>query len=192
MRGLMQAKQLSPPIHHYSQLVALFEQQFFAAYQTRLVKGQHEPEYLPADQQVPYHRIIFAHGFYASALHEIAHWCIAGTYRRTLPDYGYWYCPDGRNASQQAQFEQVEVKPQALEWAFCLAAGCTFQVSTDNLNGVQSDCKAFTVKVKNQLLNYIEQGFPARAGQFIAALHSYYQTPPLIEWQAQALTDVSA
>ncbi|MDI8993212.1 elongation factor P hydroxylase, partial [Salmonella enterica subsp. enterica serovar Anatum] len=40
--------------------------------------------YLPADAQVPYHRIVFAHGFYASALHEISHWCIAGKARREL------------------------------------------------------------------------------------------------------------
>src|SRR5690606_39383874 len=53
-------------------------------------------EYLPASEPDGLARVVFAHGFFASALHEIAHWCIAGDYRRTLHDYGYWYCPDGR------------------------------------------------------------------------------------------------
>ena len=69
------------------------------------------PIYLPADAAHPRHRIIFARGFYASALHEpeIAHWCIAGEQRRLLElittDYGYWYEPDGRDAITQAAFE---------------------------------------------------------------------------------------
>ncbi len=50
---------------------------------------------------------------FASALHEISHWCIAGKARRELVDFGYWYCPDGRDAMTQSQFEDVEVKPQA-------------------------------------------------------------------------------
>lgn len=51
-----------------------------------------------------------------SALHEISHWTIAGKERRLLADLGYWYAPDGRTREQQALFEQVEVKPQAIEW----------------------------------------------------------------------------
>ncbi|MGC6745047.1 elongation factor P hydroxylase [Escherichia coli] len=47
-------------------------------FNTRLIKGDDEPIYLPADAEVPYNRIVFAHGFYASAIHEISHWCIAG------------------------------------------------------------------------------------------------------------------
>ncbi len=35
-----------------------------------------------------------------------------------LPDLGYWYAPDGRIEEQQALFEQVEIKPQAIEWLF--------------------------------------------------------------------------
>ncbi|MEA7548766.1 elongation factor P hydroxylase, partial [Salmonella enterica subsp. enterica serovar Anatum] len=43
--------------------------------------------------------------------YEISHWCIAGKARRELVDFGYWYCPDGRDAQTQSQFEDVEVKP---------------------------------------------------------------------------------
>jgi elongation factor P hydroxylase len=88
---------------HYQDLIHLFNQTFAESENTHLVKGQSEPIYLPANDQVNYHRIIFAHGFFASALHEIAHWCVAGQARRLLEDYGYWYCPDGRNMQQQTE-----------------------------------------------------------------------------------------
>ncbi len=47
--------------------------------------------------------------------------------------FGYWYCPDGRDAQTQSQFEDAEVKPQAFDWLFCVAAGYPFNVSCDNL-----------------------------------------------------------
>lgn len=72
--------------HHYEQLIEIFNGCFAEEFNTRLIKGDDEPIYLPADAQVPYHRIVFAHGFYASALHEISHWCIAGKARRELVD----------------------------------------------------------------------------------------------------------
>ena len=161
--------------HHYRDLIHLFDKTFFREYNTRLVKGNDEPLYLPAGQGASYAQVIFAHGFYASALHEIAHWCIAGEARRQQEDYGYWYCPDGRNTEQQAAFEKVEVKPQAIEWAFCLAAGKRFRVSSDNLNGAPVDTEGFTRKVEHQLRQYQQQGFPSRAGQFIRALSDFYQ-----------------
>ncbi len=64
--------------HHYQQLIDLFDSCFAEEFNTRLVKGDDEPIYLPADDDTPYHRIVFAHGFFASALHEISHWCVAG------------------------------------------------------------------------------------------------------------------
>jgi len=142
----------------------------FSDFNTRLVRGGSEPIYLPASQEYPYHRIVFAHGFFSSALHEIAHWSIAGDKRRQLEDYGYWYCPDGRDEKQQSEFESVEIKPQAIEWAFCRAAGRRFQVSTDNLNGAEPDREGFTGNVRAQLAWYDEHGFPPRATRFIGAL----------------------
>lgn len=156
-------------------LMACFEQTFFHEYQTRLVPGLDEPLYLPKTGATPFHQIIFAHGYFASALHEVAHWCIAGATRRQQQDYGYWYCPDGRDAEQQAAFEQVEVKPQAIEWAFSLACGRPFQVSTDNLNGVSADRQAFTERVARQLDWYKAHGFPSRAARFIDALSDTFQ-----------------
>ena len=159
----------------YSDLINIFDQTFISSTNTRLVKGADEPIYMPADEHKPYHRIVFAHGYYSSALHEIAHWCVAGVQRRQLQDYGYWYCPDGRNQAQQQEFEQVEIKPQAIEWAFCLASGHKFRVSTDNLNGYQADTAAFTIRVKSQLNEYQKNGFPDRAQQFIRALDNFYK-----------------
>lgn len=61
--------------HHYQQLIDLFDSCFAEEFNTRLVKGDDEPIYLPADDDTPYHRIVFAHGFFASALHEISLVC---------------------------------------------------------------------------------------------------------------------
>ena len=52
-------------------IISLFDGVFAMRYQTRLVRGEDEPLYLPASIEAPYHQVIFAHGYYASALHEI-------------------------------------------------------------------------------------------------------------------------
>ncbi len=170
---------VNAPDPDVDRLIALFNDTFSESWNTRLVRGDEEPIYLPADNNMPYHRIVFAHGFFSSALHEISHWCIAGEARRLQEDYGYWYCPDGRNEAQQAEFEQVEVKPQAIEWAFTLASGRRFQVSTDNLNGAEPDREGFTRKVEAQLQAFIKDGFPKRAALFIEALQTEFATAPL-------------
>ena len=163
--------------HNYQDLITLFEQTFFNLYNTKLVKGEDEPLYSPANEVCNYHQIIFAHGYYASALHEISHWCHAGQARRLLEDFGYWYTPDGRDEQQQKAFEQVEIIPQAIEWAFNVAAQKTFHVSTDNLNGVESDTASFKNKVEQQVKQYLTKGFPTRANQFINVLAQFYNTP---------------
>ena len=169
--------------HHYQDLIALFEATFYPKYQTRLVKGGDEPVYLPQSEQCPFNQIVFAHGYFASALHEISHWCLAGAARRKQEDFGYWYLPDGRNEQQQAAFEQVEIKPQAIEWALCVASGKDFDVSTDNLLGSgETDRFAFKAKVYQQVLSYLESGFPKDAQSFMASLAQHYQTP----WPIQA------
>lgn len=172
---------------HYADLQRLFFQCFYARYRTQLVRGDAEPYYQPAANAEGDHQIVFAHGFFASALHEIAHWCIAGEQRRQLFDYGYWYEPDGRTAAQQAEFERVEYKPQALEWLFSLCAGIGFQVSVDNLGGIEVDRTAFTEKVRQQLIHYVRTGIPARAEAFARALATFYAQPwpadHILAWQ---------
>lgn len=163
--------------HDYQDLINIFSDTFYKQYNTCLVKGDDEPLYLPAGEHFTYHQIIFAHGYFSSAMHEISHWCQAGKERRLLEDFGYWYMPDGRDEQQQKRFEQVEIIPQAIEWAFNVAAQKKFHVSSDNLNGFQADTAGFKQKVFEQVVVFLEKGFPNRAQQFIEALAHFYQTP---------------
>ncbi|UTV26994.1 elongation factor P hydroxylase [Photobacterium atrarenae] len=166
--------------HNCIDLISIFNQTFLESYNTELVRGTDEPIYLPADEAHPHHRIIFAHGYFASAMHEIAHWCIAGSERRLLEDYGYWYEPDGRTAEKQAEFEKVEIKPQAVEWILSASCGFRFQVSCDNLSGsCEPDRIGFTRKVREQVLRYLEQGIPERAKILSEALREHYQIDSL-------------
>ncbi|WP_110691610.1 elongation factor P hydroxylase [Salinicola halophyticus] len=162
--------------HDIEDLIALFDGVFAPSYRTRLVIGGDEPIYLPADAEHAFHRIVFAHGFFASALHEVSHWCIAGESRRQQEDYGYWYEPDGRDAGRQADFERVEIAPQALESLFSEACGKPFQVSVDNLDGVEVDRRAFSVKVAARARRYRSEGIPLRAQALIDALEVFYAT----------------
>ncbi|SHL42168.1 elongation factor P hydroxylase [Halomonas caseinilytica] len=162
-------------IHRLDDVIALFDGLFMSSHRTRLVRGEDEPIYLPADASHPWHRVIFAHGFYASALHEISHWCIAGARRRQLEDYGYWYQPDGRDTGQQREFESVEVSPQALELLFSRACGLRFNVSVDNLGGeAEVDREAFRSRVEARATRYETEGLPQRAEAFRTALAAFY------------------
>ena len=58
-------------IHYYQDLIRLFDHSFAKIENTRLIKGSDEPVYLPANEKNSYHQIVFAHGYFASALHEI-------------------------------------------------------------------------------------------------------------------------
>ena len=98
-----------------------------------------------------------------------------------MPDFGYWYAPDGRTSEQQRTFESVEVKPQALEMIFCLAAGHRFDVSTDNLNGEQTDPGPFRAKVHAQAKVYLQQGMGERPTRFAQALLDAYQPGRLLD-----------
>lgn len=162
--------------HQSNDLIMLFNDLFRERWQTVLVRGDNEPEYIPAAHETDVHRVVFAHGYFASALHEVSHWCIAGDRRRKLYDYGYWYCPDGRTAQEQAAFEQVEVRPQALEWLFSAAAGSDFNISVDNLSGGgASDEAGFREQVARQARQYLaQQTLPPRARLFIETLLEFY------------------
>lgn len=163
-------------MHNYQDLIAIFHDCFFEKYNTCLVKGADEPLYLPQDEKRPHNELYFAHGFFASALHESSHWLIAGEQRRKLVDFGYWYAPDGRSSEQQELFQSVEVKPQALEWILSRAVGYRFRISIDNLNGSESDTEVFKKAVYHQVKAYCEQGLPLRAEAFRQALCRFYHT----------------
>lgn len=155
-------------------LICLFDGLFAERLNTRLIAGDGEPVYLPADHQCDYHRVVFAHGYFASVMHEVAHWCVAGPERRLLEDFGYWYRPDGRTSEQQAEFEQVEVKPQAMEWHFSQASRRQFHASADNLSGEARDDRAFRHAVSKQARAYYKHGLPARAQAWTDALQGHF------------------
>lgn len=149
----------------------IFDQEFGQSCNAALLGGAAEPVYLPADANNSRNRLFFREDYVSSALHEIAHWCIAGVERRKLEDFGYWYHPDGRTDQQQRFFEAAEVKPQALEWMFSIACGQRFLLSVDNLNGDSSRDKNFAQAVVDQALAWCEEGaLPSRAEQFLSRL----------------------
>jgi elongation factor P hydroxylase len=161
-------------VHDFQDLIVIFRECFFERYNTLLVKGEDEPLYLPANENQPHSCLIFAHGFFASALHECSHWLIAGENRRKLVDFGYWYNPDGRTADEQQLFEKFEIKPQALEWILSKAAGFSFRISNDNLNGSESDTRVFKEAILDQVKIYCQQGLSERAETFRRALCGFY------------------
>ena len=167
--------------HQLEDIIRIFNQCFEQEYNTRLVKGGEEPIYIPANADCPYNAIYFARGFYSSALHEIAHWLVAGKERRKLEDFGYWYEPDGRSEQRQREFEQVEVKPQAIEWILAVAAGYRDFASSDNLNGNAGDTQPFKQAVYQQVKTYAEKGLPKRAETLRKALCAFYGTEDKID-----------
>ena len=147
--------------------------EILAAYNTRIVGGYSEPFYRAAIGKLPA-EIRFTRNYERSALHELAHWCIAGPARRQLDDYGYWYVPDGRTAAQQQRFFAVEVKPQAIEKHFCRALTVPFEVSVDNLGDhAQPGLGAFRHAVDRQFHAYRLECLPARASRLANLLSAW-------------------
>ncbi|MBT00200.1 MAG: ATPase [Oceanospirillaceae bacterium] len=173
-------------------LIAIFNSLFLGPYNTELVEGDDEPIYRPADDEHRHHRIIFAHGFFASALHEIAHWCVAGPERRTLVDFGYWYKPDGRTEQEQAEFERVEVQPQAYEWILTRSAGRRFNFSADNLSAGLGASDQFKRNVHRRVDQLLEEGLPPRVDQLSLALRRFYDQPALDKKQFDLSTYVES
>ena len=149
-------------------LVAVFDDLFEMPLGTVLRGGAAEPFYEPGSPSTVWFRCNYPR----SALHEISHWCLAGALRRRLPDYGYWYAPEGRNQAQQAAFFAVEVRPQAIESLFCEALDMPFDVSIDNLDAppASEDIVAFRQRVIVQSAQFRRCGLPHRAQQFLRRL----------------------
>jgi len=164
--------------HRSADLERIFDDCFRAPYATVLVGGGAEPLYVPSsDPRRAPHRVIYREDYFASALHEVAHWCLAGAERRTLEDYGYWYRPDGRSPDEQAEFERAEARPQALEWIFADACGFAFHLSADNLSGQPGPSERFLARVREAKRSLLEDGLPDRAALFRAALQAALPAP---------------
>jgi elongation factor P hydroxylase len=90
-----------------------------------------------------------------------------------LPDYGYWYAPDGRSQAQQSAFFSVEARPQAIESLFCDACGVGFAPSVDNVEGgvTDTELEVFVTRITDWRSRFLKEGLPSRAEQFRQALN---------------------
>jgi elongation factor P hydroxylase len=154
-----------------------FGECFLTNDRTVLVGGGVEPVYLPSDDPSSRpHRVIYREDYFARALHEVAHWCLAGAERRKREDYGYWYSPDGRNQDEQSAFESVEARPQALERIFSEACEFPFHLSADNLTlGVESS-RRFEDQVDAERMRLLVKGLPRRAAIYRSVLERLTRT----------------
>ena len=164
-------------------VAGVFNQCFSQLYNTVMLGGLDEPFYAPARNASPA-ELYYREDFAASALHEAAHWCIAGLARRQQSDFGYAYIAPPRCAGAQARFFASEIKAQALESIFARAAGVDFVLSTDELESEPETHGAcarawvvlrdeFACGVDNcrwQLLQRLGTGHHKRAAQFACAL----------------------
>ncbi|MFP6807963.1 MAG: elongation factor P hydroxylase [Pseudomonadales bacterium] len=152
-----------------SAIVEVFNSLFVESFNTRVVGGFDEPYYRVAEVENGIHEIQYREDFTSSALHEIAHWCLAGQLRRQQNDYGYWYHHE-RDSRQQIQFEQVEAKPQALEWILSVAADVQFQVSCDNIEAANIDTEKFKTLVRVEAMALLNKGLQGRTNYLASKL----------------------
>lgn len=159
------------------QIKSVFEQEFADTYRVQLSGGAEEPLYIPSDTQ---NQIIYTRDYPASALHEIAHWCLASAEQLQLKDWGHWYTPDGRTAEQQRTFQRAEARVQAIEWLLSIGAGRPFRESSDNLSGEAIDDSEFKDQIYQQAVRWCERGLPERARQLFCAFAKYRGENPVI------------
>jgi elongation factor P hydroxylase len=146
-----------------------FNRVFGASHRTRMVGGSAEPLYEPAGEARPA-QIEFTHDYPASALHEAAHWCIAGATRRRLRDYGYSYTPGPRDPGSRAAFFARECDAQAVEALLAEACGVRFVVSADDFAASSAELEAFERNVRAAIERRRTRGLPPRAERFRTAL----------------------
>lgn len=115
----------------HREIAGRFNARLGRRFRTLLVGGAEEPLYLPPAGRRPA-LIRYTRDYPRSALHEIAHWCLAGSHRRAQVDYGLWYLPPPRSERDQAQFYAAEVPVQGLEMVLAAVCGLTFHFSADN------------------------------------------------------------
>ena len=152
----------------------VFNDLFAVSTQTVMMGGGVEPLFLPADRDQPA-RLVFTRDYASSALHEAAHWCIAGTARRRRIDYGYRYDAPPRTEAQRQRFFTSELRCQALELLFASAAGQPFRVSIDDLDTPSAgdaliSATQFATDVRAAAMAMNRQGLPSRAARLRDAL----------------------
>ena len=152
-----------------AEIIAIFNQCFAQSCRVEMRGGADEPLYVPATIDKPA-ELIFREDFPASALHEAAHWCIAGEQRRQSADFAYSYIAAPRSDAEQALFFAAELRTQSLESVFAQAANVIFSPSADNLN---CDVSAFAGAIagyRTKTQRWLNTPAGIRAMQFCLAL----------------------
>jgi elongation factor P hydroxylase len=142
---------------------------FRASHNTILVGGADEPLYQPATADQPA-KLHYRADFPASALHEAAHWCIAGEARRQQEDFGYRYIGGPRTDAQQAAFFRLELHAQSLERRFAQASGLGFRPSADNLDADLSGFSQAIDAFEPRLVRWLDAASGVRARRLLAVL----------------------
>ena len=148
-----------------TQIERCFNACFSKRYLVFIVGGAEEPIYIPGDS-ASLASLVYREDFASSALHEAAHWCIAGLGRRRQIDFGYDYSPPPRTAQEQQKFFELEERVQALEWIFSDAACIDFHASADNLEVGTCYFQERLVGTKDDLVTWIEGISDSRARSF--------------------------
>lgn len=161
-----------------SRIAQTFNGVFLASHHTLMCGGAEEPLYEPAVGSHPA-RIVFTRDYPASALHEAAHWCLAGPHRRTRRDYGYWYLPGPRDAQQREAFFAAEADVQALEAVFAHTCDVRFVISADDFAASSCELERFE-SVVAQRLAVRRAAMPLRAGRFRDALAAAFATQSFV------------
>ena len=162
----------------------LFNNAFEKKYRVRLIGGAAEPIYLPpTDEKTG--AICFREDFASSALHEVAHWCLAGRDRRKMVDFGYEYISPPRDEVAQIIFLQAETRVQGLERLFSEVSGVSFSASLDNLDCDEVNMKKmpklvfeFETALETESQNWklkIDRNPSLRAAIFYDSLHEIHK-----------------
>ncbi len=151
-------------------LAEVFNLSFGDTYNVRCLGGFSQPEYLTAMQTQGSAQLRYTRDYAASALHEIAHWCVAGKDRLALNDFGYGYLPPPRDKATQQRFFALEFKVQVLEAWFASGTGVRFVASADNFDCSDEARNAFAQQITTAVQAYTLADVPPRAQEFTRAL----------------------
>lgn len=163
---------------NHAAIATCFRERFAHQYAVEISGGAAEPLYVPAADGKPAH-LYYREDFAASALHEIAHWCIAGTQRRKQVDFGYGYLPPPRDTQAQQKFFQLELKVQTLESLFAEAASIRFQPSADNLEASVAEFALQIGHARAATQRWMTRSPDRRANEFYLALQQCQRVGPL-------------
>jgi len=170
-------------------LLTLLNNKYLKQFNTQIVGGFDEPFYKASVNDNPA-EIQFSHDYIRSALHELSHWCVAGEERRKLDDYGYWYAVDGRSQQQQDEFFKLEIKPQAIEWAFSIVCGVKFEASVDNLNNAVNGIEKFKENLEIQMYEHVKNGFSKRVSEIIKLIADNQAIDSYMDYISQKIQEM--